>query len=278
MLQLKDKTPTGIKAVIFDWAGTMIDFGSFAPMGVFVEAFAEFGIDVSIDEARAPMGMPKWQHIEKMLQMPRINAAWAERFGDAPTDADVDKIYAIFVPMNEKVVAQYAALVPGASEMLTYLKNQNIKVGSTTGYTRSIMQNVLPVAAAQGYSPENVVCSDELIEGRPGPLGIYKCMVELGVYPPASIIKVDDTEPGIAEGVSAGCITVGVCLSGNYAGKTPEELNALSEDEISKIRSHAASKLFDAGADYVIDSVADLPVLIEQLRVAAEAVSEDMDA
>jgi beta-phosphoglucomutase-like phosphatase (HAD superfamily) len=27
------------KAAVFDWAGTMIDFGSFAPMGVFVEAF-----------------------------------------------------------------------------------------------------------------------------------------------------------------------------------------------------------------------------------------------
>ncbi len=45
-----------LKAVVFDWAGTVIDFGSFAPMGVFVEAFSRFGIEVSIAEAREPMG------------------------------------------------------------------------------------------------------------------------------------------------------------------------------------------------------------------------------
>jgi phosphonoacetaldehyde hydrolase len=49
---------TQFKAVVFDWAGTVVDFGSFAPMGVFVEAFAEFGVEVSVAQARAPMGMP----------------------------------------------------------------------------------------------------------------------------------------------------------------------------------------------------------------------------
>ena len=46
------------KAVVFDWAGTMIDFGSFAPMGVFVKAFETFGIRASIEQARGPMGKP----------------------------------------------------------------------------------------------------------------------------------------------------------------------------------------------------------------------------
>lgn len=255
-----------IKAVIFDWAGTMIDFGSFAPMGVFVEAFAEFGIEVSVDEAREPMGMPKWKHIEAMMAMPRIAELWQAKYGVAPAKADIDEVYEVFVPMNEKVVAKYATLVPGATDMLAYLKSKNIKVGSTTGYTRSIMANVLPVAAAQGYEPENLVCSDDLIDGRPGPLGIYKCMVDLGVYPPAVIVKVDDTEPGIAEGVSAGCITVGVSLSGNYVGKTPQELAALSEAEIAPLKEAATKKLLAAGADYVIDTVADLPELLEKLQ------------
>jgi len=254
-----------IKAVVFDWAGTMIDFGSFAPMGVFVEAFAEFDIKVSVDEAREPMGMPKWKHIEQMMAMPRIADAWQAKYGSAPAKPDIDKVYEIFVPMNQEVVAKFATLVPGAIEMLAYLKEKNIKVGSTTGYTRSIMANVLPVAAAQGYEPENLVCSDDLIEGRPGPLGIYKCMVDLGVYPPEAIIKVDDTEPGIGEGVSAGCITVGVCLSGNYVGKTPDELAKLSGAEIAALRQSATAKLLAAGADHVIDTVADLPDLLERL-------------
>ncbi|MGF1474631.1 MAG: phosphonoacetaldehyde hydrolase [Geminicoccaceae bacterium] len=257
---------TTFKAVVFDWAGTMIDFGSFAPMGVFVEAFESFGIEVTIAEAREPMGMPKWDHIKTMLGAPRVKAAWANRHGKPPTDEDVNRVYDVFVPMNEEVVARYAALVPGAKETVDGLRARGLKIGSTTGYTRSIMTRVLPAAAAQGYAPDTVVCADDLIEGRPGPLGMYKCFVDLGVYPPSTVIKVDDTEPGIAEGVAAGCVTVGVALSGNYVGKTPQELAAMGEDEIRPLREAAASRLTAAGADHVIDTVADLRALVDRLE------------
>ena len=138
-----------IKAVVFDWAGTMIDFGSFAPMGTFVAAFREFGIDVSIEEARAPMGKAKRDHITAMMTTERVSALWRERFGHPPGDADIDRVYEVFVPMNEKVAAAYADLVPGALETIAYLKSRDIRIGSTTGYTRSIMAHVLPVAARQ---------------------------------------------------------------------------------------------------------------------------------
>jgi phosphonoacetaldehyde hydrolase len=144
-----------------------------------------------------------------------------------------------------------------------------LKIGSTTGYTRSIMERVLPVAAEQGYSPDNLVCADDLPEGRPGPLGMYQCFVDLRVYPPETVVKVDDTEPGIAEGVAAGCVTVGVSLSGNFVGLTPEELAALPDSEVEKLRSVAAAKLIAAGADHVIDTVADLPALLERLDAGA---------
>lgn len=256
------------KAVVFDWAGTMIDFGSFAPMGVFVKAFEKFGIMASIAQARAPMGKPKWDHIRSMMDDPDIAEQWTLKHGQAPTDADVDKVYEVFVPMNEKVVADYADLVPGAADMIKTLRDKGIKIGSTTGYTRSIMENVLPRAAEQGYVPDNLVCSDDLPEGRPGPLGMYQCFIDLVAYPPSAVIKVDDTEPGIAEGVAAGCLTVGLALSGNYAGKTPHELAALPDTEIEAIRKHATAKLKEAGADYVIDSVAELPALLEQLEAS----------
>lgn len=268
MLTKIKQTRTPIKAVVFDWAGTMIDFGSFAPTGVFVEAFSTFGVEVTIEEARAPMGMPKRDHIKAMMAMPSIAQSWEDAFGHRPSDDDIDDVYDVFVPMNEKIVAQYATLVPGALDMLTFLRDREIKVGSTTGYTRSIMAHVLPVAKAQGYVPDNLVCSDDLIEGRPGPLGIYKCMVDLAVYPAGAIIKVDDTVPGILEGVSAGCITVGVSLSGNYVGKTPQELASMSTDKIEPLRIAAEKQLLDAGADYVIDTVADLPALIESSIVS----------
>ncbi|MEO1066793.1 MAG: phosphonoacetaldehyde hydrolase [Pseudomonadota bacterium] len=255
----------GFKAVVFDWAGTVIDFGSFAPMGAFVEAFAQFQVKVTIDEARGPMGMAKRDHIETMLFAPRVAAEWEKVRGAAPTDADIDAIYQIFVPLNEEVVVKYADLVPEGADTIAKLRAMGLKIGSTTGYTRSIMERVLPVAAKQGYEPDNLVCSDDMAETRPGPLGMYQCFIDLGVYPPEAVIKVDDTEPGIAEGVSAGCLTVGVALSGNYVGKTPAELAAMSADEIAPLRDHAAAKLKSAGADHVIDTIADLPALIEKI-------------
>lgn len=257
---------SGFKAVVFDWAGTTIDFGSFAPMGVFVEAFKRFGIETTIEEARGPMGAPKWHHIDAMMKLPSVATQWQAKYGAAPNKADVDKVYEVFVPMNEEVVADYATLVPGTRETVDWLRGRGMKIGSTTGYTRSIMERVLPLAAAQGYAPDNLVCADDLPEGRPGPLMMYKCFVDLVVYPPSAVIKVDDTEPGIAEGVAAGCVTVGVALSGNAVGKTPDELAALSEAEIAPLRATATDLLKAAGADHVIDTIADLPALVERLE------------
>ncbi len=253
------------KAVVFDWAGTTIDFGSFAPMGVFVEAFRRFGVEASIAEARAPMGAPKRDHIRSMLFAARLAGEWRRVHGVAPSEVDVDRIYEIFVPMNEEVVADFGELVPGAREAVEKLRAMGLKIGSTTGYTRSIMARLLPVAAAQGYEPDNLVCADDLPEGRPGPLGMYQCFIDLCVYPPSSVVKVDDTEPGIAEGLAAGCLTVGVALSGNHVGKTPAQLASLSADEVQALRVFATGKLLAAGAHYVIDTVADLPALLSQL-------------
>ena len=57
-----------LKAAILDWAGTVVDHGSRAPMGAFVRAFAQFGVTVSIADARGPMGMAKWDHIRAVGQ------------------------------------------------------------------------------------------------------------------------------------------------------------------------------------------------------------------
>lgn len=259
---------TRFKAVVFDWAGTMIDFGSFAPMGAFVEVFRRFGITASMADARGPMGLPKRAHIRAMLAAPHLAAQWQQAHGRPPDEAAIDAVFAAFVPLNEEIVADYATLVPGALETVAFLRGRGIRIGSTTGYTRSIMARVLPVAAAQGYAPDNLVCADDLPEGRPGPLGMYQCFVDLAVHPPQAVLKVDDTAPGIMEGVAAGCVTVGLALSGNEAGLTPDELAALPEAARAALRARVGAVLKAAGADHVIDSVADLPALIERLEAA----------
>jgi phosphonoacetaldehyde hydrolase len=255
-----------LKAAVFDWAGTMIDHGSLAPMGAFVKVFADFKVAISVDEARGPMGRPKWEHIQALLDDPAIAARWKAAHGAAPGRADVDRIFKVFVPLNASVVTDFAELIPGVIETIAELRARGLRIGSTTGYTRDIMERLLPAAAAQGLVPDNLVCAGDLPLGRPTPAMMYKCFIDLGVWPAAAVVKIDDTEVGIAEGLHAGCWTVGVSLSGNALGMSRSELEALSPLERAERRWGAAGKLQRAGAHEVIDSVADLLPVIDRIE------------
>ena len=158
-----------LKAVVFDWAGTTIDFGSRAPMGAFVEVFREFGVEIAVEEARRPMGLPKWDHIRALGDIPRIADAWRAAHGAAFSDKDADRIHEVFEPLNARVVTDFAELIPGTLEAVETLRGRGVKIGSTTGYTRAIMQPLLPKAAEQGYAPDNLVCAGDLPVGRPTP-------------------------------------------------------------------------------------------------------------
>lgn len=251
-----------LRAVVFDWAGTMVDHGSLAPTGVFVEVFAGFGVEVSVAEARGPMGLPKLEHIKALGRVPRIAARWREAQGSPFDDTAAERVYEIFAPANRAVVTRHADLVPGAAATVVTLRERGLKIGSTTGYTRDIMEPLLPLAAEQGYTPDNLVCAGDLPAGRPTPLMMYRCFLDLAVWPAAAVVKVDDTEPGIAEGLAAGCWTVGVAMTGNAVGLTAAELGGLDPGERERRRSDAGERLRGAGAHVVIDGVADLlPVL-----------------
>lgn len=251
-----------LKALILDWAGTAVDFGSRAPMGAFVEAFVRFGVTISIAEARGPMGLPKRDHVASLIYSPTIAARWQEAQGTAPAEADVDRVLAVFEPLNVEVIPRHADLIPGLLDVVAEARRRGMKIGSTTGYTRPIMEKLMPLAASAGYAPDNVVCAGDLAAGRPSPLMMYRTFADIGVWPPSACVKLDDTEPGIAEGLAAGTWTVGLALSGNAAGLSKAELDRLSPDERAALRKRATDKLAGAGAHFVIDTVADLlPVL-----------------
>lgn len=255
-------SPDTLRAVVFDWAGTILDFGSCAPMGAFVRLFDQFGIELTIAEARGPMGRAKWDHIKAVGTLPRIAAQWAARHGRPFSDADVDHLYAVFTPMNAAVVPDYADFIPGALDTVNALRQRGLRIGSTTGYNRPIMDVVSRIAAAGGYVPDNLVCAGDLAAGRPSPLMMYRCFADLGVWPPHSVVKVDDTGVGLDEGRHAGTWTVGVAISGNAVGLTLAEWQALDAHQQEALRQTATAQLKAAGAHYVIDSVADLlPVM-----------------
>ncbi|MFM1991234.1 MAG: hypothetical protein RJA99_4191 [Pseudomonadota bacterium] len=260
-----------LEAVVFDWAGTTIDFGSRAPMGAFLRAFEHVGVPITVDEARGPMGRPKRDHVAALLALPRVARAWSDRHGAPPGEADVDRVHAVFEPMNVAVAADFADPVPGAADVVRALRLRGLRIGSTTGYTRGIMAPILPRAAAAGWSPDSLVCAGDLPEGRPGPMMMLRSLAELGVRRPTAAVKVDDTVPGIAEGLAAGTWTVGVSASGNGVGLSWDEWSALAPSARRVAADRAAAVLRAAGAHYVIDTVADLLPVIDDIgrRLAA---------
>ncbi len=253
-----------IQAVVFDWAGTMVDFGCRAPVAALRDVFAEAGVEISEAEARADMGRAKRDHVRALLAMPRVGALWRERHGAAPAEADVDRLHDAVEPRMVAAARACATLIPGAAEIAADLRERGVRIGSTTGYTRRMMADVLPLAADQGYAPELVVCAGETVYGRPSPLMMWKALVELGAWPARACVKVDDAEVGVAEGLEVGAWTVGLSASGNGVGLDAEALEALPAAERAARIGTAAQSLRAADAHYVIESVAQLgPVLAE---------------
>ncbi|MBB1598633.1 phosphonoacetaldehyde hydrolase [Variovorax sp. UMC13] len=255
-----------LEAVIFDWAGTLVDFGSLAPTQIFVEAFATFGITLTLAQARGPMGLSKRDHIRTLLEEPSIRAQWQQRFDATPGEQDIDALYQRFMPMQIQKVGDYSQPIPGAVETLAWLRAQGMKIGSCSGYPRQVLDVLLPLAAARGIAPDHVVAGDELpAGGRPGPYMALANVLALKIGDVRACVKVDDTTPGIEEGRNAGMWCVGISLAGNEVGLTEEALGRLPPAEVDALRAAAAQRLYAAGAHVVIDSIADLPRALQEI-------------
>ncbi|WP_293905141.1 phosphonoacetaldehyde hydrolase [Phenylobacterium sp.] len=260
-----------IRAVIFDWAGTMIDFGCMAPVEAMVGVFAEEGLALSAAEARRDMGKAKLDHLRALLAEPGVSTRWAAKMGGPASEADVERLYQRLVPAMTAAAARTSRLIPGAAEAAAELRALGVRIGSGTGYTREMMADILPAAAAQGYAPEIVVCAGETPSGRPAPLMTWKALIALDAWPARACIKVDDAPVGIEEGRAAGCWTVGLSASGNEVGLDAAAFYALAPDERRARLARAETSLKDAGADYVIEDVSQLLPVVHEIAARVGA-------
>jgi phosphonoacetaldehyde hydrolase len=259
-----------VEAVILDWAGTVVDFGSVAPTTIFVEAFKRaYDFDISLDEARGPMGMGKWDHIRTLGSTPAFEERWIKQFGSSMSDEVVDEIYRTFMPLQKAKVTEHAQPIEGVLATLAWLKDQGVKIGSCSGYPREVMEILVPAAAKYGYEPDCWVASDDIAAGsRPGPWMALQNVQELGINNVANCIKFDDSAPGITEGLNAGMWTVGIALTGNAVGLTENEWAALTPEQQIVLRDKAYDTLYLAGAHYVVDSLAEARPVVQQIMAA----------
>jgi phosphonoacetaldehyde hydrolase len=261
-------TTRRLQAVVLDWAGTTQDFGSQAPVGAFREVFARNGVPITTAQARGPMGIYKLDHIRAIAAMPEVAARWRKVHGAACTEDDVHAMYVELVPIQEQVLADFCALIPGTLEAVAEIRTRGYLIGSTTGYPRSVGDIAAASAALQGYEPDVMVCADEVPAGRPEPWMLLRAMEKLRVFPPCHVVKVGDTEADIAEGLNAGAWTVGITRTGNYVGLDARELAALPAPEQRRLVAHAADVLRGAGAHYLIGSIAELPPVLDAIEIS----------
>ena len=250
--------------VVFDWAGTLIDFGCRAPLVAFLDAFERHGLPIDEVTARRPMGAHKRDHVREILADTDVAERARGAFGRSPDDALTELIYSTFTRRLLEVLPDHAEPIPGAANTIARLRERGVAIGSTTGYTRLMMSAVEPLARAAGIVTDALVCADEVPQGRPAPWACFRIAERLGRYPLAHALKVGDTPADVAEGRNAGMVTIGIGESGNEVGLDQAQLAALADEERRRRVEVADARLHEAGAHAVLRSVAELPAWLEE--------------
>jgi phosphonoacetaldehyde hydrolase len=255
-----------LQAVVLDLAGTTVDYGCCAPVGAFMETFKQRQITITMAQARAPMGMGKKDHIRTIAQMEPIAQQWVETHGRSCTEDDIEAMFRDFEPMQAAIVNDYADLIPGTLDMLAHFRERGLSVGISTGYSQEIMDVLVPTVQARGFAPDSIVCMSDVPAGRPSPFMCFQNAMNLGCYPMEALVKIGDTIPDVEEGLNAGMWTIGVTKSGNELGLTEAEIAALEPADLSNRLRCAHQRLAQAGAHYVVESIADVPPILDAIE------------
>lgn len=254
-----------LRAAILDWAGTVVDHGSRAPVAALQSIFSDAGVPVSVAEARLSMGIAKKAHIRSILEIPRVKHAWTTTHASTPSENDVDRLYAEFIPRQLASLENYSTLIPAVADAVARMRARGLKIGSTTGYNRAMLDYLVERAAPQHYVPDAALCPDEAGGGRPMPWMCYLNAIRLETFPMSAFVKIGDTPSDIEEGLNAGMWTIGITRTGNEMGLTEAEWNLLAGAEREAALAAAERRLLDAGAHYTAESVAECDPLFDEI-------------
>jgi phosphonoacetaldehyde hydrolase len=255
-----------LKAALLDWAGTTLDYGCCAPAVVFIEVYKREGVEISIDEARGPMGAHKKDHIRQISKNENVAQRWKAAHGREPGEADVEEMFREFVPLQLACLADYAELIPGTLETIAEMRSRGLKIGSTTGYTEEMTILLAAEAKKRGYEPDSTVCATQVPAGRPHPYMCLQNAINLQTYPLEAIVKIGDTLPDIEEGLNAGMWTIGLAKSGNEIGLNESQIAALDPLVLKTKLARAYQRMQHAGAHYVVDGIWNVMPVLEDIN------------
>ena len=267
-----ENTERSVGYIMLDCSGTTMDRYVDAPAIVFVEVFKKYGLEISMPEARGPMGLRKDLHIKAITQAASVRERFVAKFGREPNQSDVDAMFAVFVPTQLALLrnGSYHTLLPGVDELVKGWQKQGIRIGVTTGFTRDMLDLLLAGAATQGFVPDTHCAGDEVEMPRPTAYMVIKNLERMGVYNLQNAmlrtIKVDDTVSGAGEGAPL-CWRVGVSKWSNYVADSWEAVRKMSAAELAAREQASKEKLVrESGAHYVIDDLRDMPAVIADVN------------
>ncbi len=242
-----------LEVAILDWAGTTVDYGCQAPVAALREVFARQGIAVAAAEARRAMGLPKKEHLREITASRGL-------------DLDVDALNAQFEPIQTELLELHSDVIPGVPEAVERFRARGLKIGSTTGYTRPMLEVVMRHAEARNFRPDFTVTPEEAGGGRPWPWMAWRNLLELRAGSARQGVKIGDTISDIEEGRNAGMWTIAVARTGNETGLTEIELTALEPGDREAAISGARTRLLAAGAHYAVNSVAECDAILDEIE------------
>jgi len=255
-----------LTGAILDWAGTIVDHGSFAPVVALCEAFASAGVPITTAQARQSMGLAKRAHIASILDQPEVSGRWTELRGRTHESCDVDELYGGFVHKQIEVLKGNCDLLEGVPEAAARMRARGWKIGTTTGYSRAMLNYLMERAREHGFVPDHSVCPDDVPCGRPAPFMCYLNAVHLQVFPMWTLVKIGDTPVDIQEGLNAGMWTIGVSRTGNEVGVTASEWGSMDERERRERLDRADAALKGAGAHYVAGAITECDEFFDRIE------------
>lgn len=268
-----------IEAVVFDWTGTIADFGGSAVVQTVVESFADLGIALSAQSVYdVPAEGDSRDYLAAVAELPEVAQAFEEKHGRAVSDDDLAQLCRLFDEKCGEKLSEKTELLPYVVQTAESLAEEGIKIIVGGDYSRAATDMLLAAAQEKGLTPDIFVCPEDVENfARPYPYMIFRAMQQLRISEVAAVIKVGDTRADIEEGIAAGVWTVAVLEGSAELGMSAADYAALDDDEKENLKETLSDNFWAYGADFVINDMSELFEVIHAIENADDWDDDDSD-
>ena len=257
-----------IRSCIFDLGGTLVDRYSLTTILSLKNAFQKNGIILNNKLIFKDMGIKKQDHITIILNDEHISWSWRHIHGRHPDINDSHRLFEEYNSIQKVRCTELMDIIPETKKTIDLLRDKGIQLGVTTGFNYHTMRLIKEKLDKNNIILDNYISSTCLdLPARPNPSMIIENMYRFDINDPKQVIKIDDTVVGIEEGKNAGCWTVGVSRwSINMKLPSIDDAYGLSDFYLEDKKKKCRAQLVQSGADYVIDTLDELPYIINRIN------------